>query len=177
MRRAVLALALLASGCGGERAGEAPAPARPPSPPAIPTVGDLDDSFEDDLPADTLAEPLADTLEAAPLPDPGPSFAPFLTEFKVALQNGSARGLAAPGLSAEDLAAVMDDPAVQQRVLAAGVDRYRREGTRREVYVVVGYDTDGNVVPEDEAETESGVGLVFDVVEGSYRLVRVERAG
>ncbi|WP_143536898.1 hypothetical protein [Rubricoccus marinus] len=177
MKRWALAVALLASGCGGENAQQPAAPALPPAPPSIPDVGDLDDfddAFED---ADSLGTPEADSLEATALPDPGPSFAPFLTEFKVALQKGTARRLAAPGLSAQDFAAVAEDDAVRQHVLAAGVERYRREGTRREVYVVVGYDAEGNVVPEDEAITESAVGLTFDVVDGAYRLVRIERAG
>ena len=106
---------------------------------------------------------------------PVPTFAPFLREFKVALQNGDAAGLAA-GVPAGDLAA-LGDPDFQREVLAAGADRYSRDGTRRETYVVVGFDGDGNVVPEDEAVTESGLGLVFDVVDGAYRLVRVSRAG
>ena len=182
MKRWALALALVAAGCGGEKTQETPAPALPPAPPAIPEVGDLDDGGfldEDDPGADSLAE--ADTVASgAPEPAPAaPSFAPFLSEFKVALQNGTARRHAALGddLSPEALAFVADDPAFRQKILAAGADRYRRYGTRRETYVVVGYDREGNVVPEDEAETESGAGLVFDIVDGEYRLVRIDLAG
>lgn len=179
---ALMAAVLLAAGCGGESAQTEAGPALPPAPPDLPDVGDLDDAaFASDLdsldlaPDSTAADTLASS-EADPAPA-APSFEPFLREFKVALQNGRARDLAASGLSAEDLAAVADDAAFRQRVLAAGPDRYRRYGTRRETYLVVGYDADGAIVPEDEAVTESAVGLIFDVVEGEYRLVRIERAG
>ncbi|HIG74115.1 MAG TPA: hypothetical protein EYQ24_05960 [Bacteroidetes bacterium] len=179
MRRlALLGLVALAA-CGGE---ETPQTTDDEAfvPPAPPTLEPLDvDSLgldEDDLAMDSLALADSASAEAEPLPA-APDFAPFLSEFKRALQTGAAERYAAPGLDDADLAFLVDDPAFRQRFLAAPPDRYRREGTRREVYVVVGYDLEGNVVPEDEAETESGLGLVFDVVDGAYRLVRVSAAG
>ncbi|MEL6614433.1 MAG: hypothetical protein AAFQ43_01770 [Bacteroidota bacterium] len=185
MRPLALVLAVLvATGCGGDSAQTEAGPALPPAPPDLPDVSDLDDAdfasdldsldlVVDSLVADTLAsgEPEADPAPAAP------SFEPFLREFKVALQTGRVADLAAKGLPAADLAAVADDADFRPRILSAGADRYRRYGTRREAYLVVGYDADGAVVPEDEAVTESALGLVFDVVDGEYRLVRVERAG
>lgn len=176
----VLVTAALAAGCGSDGSPEAPGPALPPAPPTIPEA--VDETFEDDLgelaPDSLAAGALADSLDAldeAQEAAPVPTFAPFLTEFKTALQTGRAAALAS-GVPAAELAALADAD-VQREVLAAGPDRYRRDGTRREAFVVVGYDGEGNVVAEDEAVTESAVGLVFDVVDGEYRLVRIDRAG
>ena len=182
-RFALVALAVLVAGCGGDPSDGEATTAFVPPPPPDPEVADVLDDLEP-FPADSLGRDsvLAETpntiLGDEPVPStPPPTFAPFLRDFKEALQTGDARRFAAPTLSASDLALVAEDPAFSQRVLEAGPERYRRDGTRREVYVVVGYDLDGNIVPEDEAETESSLGLVFDVVDGAYKLVRVEPAG
>ena len=178
-----LAFAALAAGCGGDSSeGETPTafvPPPPPDPEVEEALEDLDPFPMDSLARDSVLAGTPNTiLEDEPGPSaPPPTFAPFLRDFKQALQTGDAGRFAAPTLSASDLALVAEDAAFRQRVLEAGPERYRRDGMRREVYVVVGYDMDGNVVPEDEAETESSLGLVFDVVGGAYRLVRVEAAG
>ncbi len=62
-------------------------------------------------------------------------------------------------------------------VLALTARDFRRDGTRRQSAVVVGYDAEGQIVPQDEALTESAAVLTFDVVGGAYRLVGVELAG
>ena len=180
----IAALPLVAlSACGGESAQDTSTVALPPEPPSFPEPDAFDDDDFEDLAATPDTSVTADTLATSPEASgdatPAPTFEPFLREFKVALQEGGARRYAAIGssLTADDLAALTADPAFQQKVLAAGPDRYRRYGNRRETYVVVGFDADGNIVPEDEAVTESGLGLVFDIVDGAYRLVRIERAG
>ena len=180
-RFALVGLAVLVAGCGPDESESETTTAFVPPPPPAPEVVEVPDDLEPFPEADSLA-PDSALAETTALPEEGPSmppptFEPFLRDFKEALQTGDAERFAAPALSASDLALVLDDDAFRQRVLEAGPDRYRRDGMRREVYVVVGYDMDGNVVPEDEAETESGLGLVFDVVEGAYKLVRVEPAG
>ena len=61
--------------------------------------------------------------------------------------------------------------------LALSARDFRRDGTRRQASVVVGYDRDGRVVRQDEAAREEAVVLTFDVVDGAYRLVGVEPPG
>ena len=176
-RLALLTLGIALAACGGETeptpSAAAYVPPAPPAPEAFAPADSLGFVAEaDSLALDSLA--VNDSAAVTEAPPPAPSFAPFLARFKQALQTGDAAPFAAEGV---DLGPLADDPAFRQRVLAAPPDRYRREGTRREVWVVVGYDMEGNVVPEDEAETESGLGLVFDVVDGAYRLVSLNAAG
>ena len=73
-------------------------------------------------------------------------------------------------------AAFVGEP-FRSRVLALTPRDFARDGAAREVTVIVGYDAGGNVVPQDEAETEASLTLRFEVVEGTYRLVRVAPAG
>ncbi|MEM1056599.1 MAG: hypothetical protein AAGI52_13835 [Bacteroidota bacterium] len=182
MKRPLLVgLVILAAGCGGEEATESETSVFIPPPPPSEDAFAPPDTLGFFPEADSLvvedSQAVADSILVPEAPPAAPSFAPFLQEFKQALQTDTADQFAGPDLPTGDLALVTEDPAFLQRVLATPPDRFRREGTQREVWVVVGYDMDGNVVPEDEAETESGLGLVFDVVDGAYRLVRVDSAG
>ncbi|MEM6326083.1 MAG: hypothetical protein AAF791_03100 [Bacteroidota bacterium] len=172
---ALMVLTVALAACGGT---EEPIPEEEGVFVPVPSPEDLEvpaDSFDTFPEADSLAldslivEDSVQVTEA-----PAPSFAPFLAQFKQALQTGDVEAFAAEGV---DVWVLANDPAFQQQVLAAPPDQYSREGTRRETWVVVGFDVEGNVVPEDEADTESGLGLVFDVVDGAYRLVRVDMAG
>ena len=81
------------------------------------------------------------------------------------------------GTVSEQLSPLLDDPAFRDGVLALTPRDFRRAATSRTATVIVGYDADGTVVPQEEAETESSLTLRFDVLEGEYRLVGLEVAG
>lgn len=186
MRAAPLVLGVLLAACGGsDREGIAVTEAAPvervaPRPP--PRVAPLDTVYADsgqyaDPRLDTLLadSAAADTLEAVSAPD----FRAFWPRFREALRTGPEAVAALADLAPESvpLDPLLDDAVFRDRVLALTARDFRRAGTVRDVWVRVGFDRDGNVVPEDEAETESGLGLRFEVVDGAYRLVRLEVGG
>ena len=124
----------------------------------------------DSLRGDTLglgpAEP--DSLAAPDAPAPPdvapPDFAPAWRAF----------------LDGRDLAASPDVARVAARALAppfepavrdASPRAFQRDGARRTATVRVGFDAAGAVVPQDEAVRDSTLRLVFDLVDGAYRLV------
>ena len=195
MRAALLLAALAASACGGDSARsvevtEAPADAftgRPPTAPPDTSVLDLvrlDSLRRDSLRADSLR---ADSVrQSEPVSPAAPDFRAFWPRFQAAVREGRpavarlaafSDGLERSAFDGHLFEAVFGSEPFRSRVLALGPRAFERDGTRRAVTVLVGYDTDGEVVPEDEAETESAVTLAFDVVDGAYRLVALRLAG
>ena len=144
----------------------------------------LDSLRRDSLRADSLrTEAGAGPPPAAPAPQ-GPEFQAFWPRFKDAVRGGAGPTAALARFSAdlrrEDFGDAYESAfgaPFRDRVLALAPRDFRRDGTAREVTVTVGYDADGRVVPQDEAETESAVTLRFDVVDEAYRLVSVALAG
>lgn len=185
MRPLALAVAAVLAACGGDREGVAVTEAEPvgrvaPLPPGrtapLDTVyadsGLYADPRLDSLLADSAAR--ADALEPA---DAAPDFRRFWPRFQRALRTSpdSVEALARLRPGSAPVEAV-EGPFLD-RALALTARDFRRDGTVRDVQIRVGYDPDGRVVPEDEAATESSVTLRFEVVDGAYRLVRVDMAG
>ncbi len=202
MRRGALLLAALAVGaCGGDRpqgveVTEAPPEselrARPGRPAPLDTVyADsglfVDPSLRpDSLRRDSLRRDSlrADSVRQARAARP--DFRPFWPGFLRAVRSGPDAVAALTAFSdvlprdAFDDAlypAVFSDGPFRDGLLGLTARDFRRDGTRRAVTVTVGYDADGRVVREDEAVTESAAVLTFDVVDGAYRLVRIDLAG
>ena len=182
-----LALAGALAGCGGDApeglpVGQAPPPeafARDPfaAPPgtAARRAGDPDSLGAralrpDSLPADSLrthagldslrAEPPSAPAAADAAPDLDAAWRAFLGGRDLAT-TPAARRAAARALA----------PPFGPAVRAAQPRTFRRDGTLRTAVVRVGFDAGGAVVPQDEAVRDSTVRLVFDVVDGAYRLV------
>jgi len=65
----------------------------------------------------------------------------------------------------------------RSRVLALTPRDFALEGASREATILIGYDADGQIVPQDEADTESSVSIRFEVVGGAYRLGEINPAG
>lgn len=202
MRRGGLLLAALAVGaCGGDRpqgveVTEAPPESelrpRPGRPAPLDTVyADpglfVDPSLRpdslraDSLRRDSLRQDSLRQAQAARL-----DFRSFWPEFLRAVRSGPEAVAALTAFSDalprdafdETLyPAAFEDEAFRAGVLDLTARDFRREGTRRVVAVTVGFDADGEVVAEDEAVTESAAILAFDVVDGTYRLVRIDLAG
>lgn len=203
MRRArtVLALALVVAACGDEQPrGVQVTEARDdPRPPARPRGGLAFDSVYADsgLYADPGpdAEPGLDSLRRDSLrrdalppseaqPAAAPDFRAFWPRFRDAVRAGrqataaltAGTGPVSPESFGETFETALGPP-FREGVLALTPRDFRRDGTAREARVVVGYDADGQTVPQDEAVTESAVTLRFDVVEGTYRLVSLTVVG
>lgn len=132
----------------------------------------------DSLRRDSIAR--APALPAAPAAD----FAAFWPRFQTAVRAGREPTTALTRFSGdlrrEDFGtafeAAFGEP-FRARVLALTPRDFRRDGTARQATVVVGYDADGAIVPQDEAVTESAVVLRFDIVDGAYRMVSVTPTG
>jgi len=132
----------------------------------------------------TLADSalVADSVEVAPADSvlAPPDFAPFWTGFQAAVRSGNVDavtryakiGEVGLGLVDVDRAYItaFTEP-FKTAVLSLSPRDFERAETAREVRVVVGFDADGRVVPEDEADTDSAIQLRFDVVDGRYRWV------
>ncbi|MEM1117793.1 MAG: hypothetical protein AAF845_13885 [Bacteroidota bacterium] len=196
MRAAVLAMALVLAACGGEREGVTVTEAEPVASlaPSVPPPPRLDapldtvdaDSLLGDLAPDSLA---ADTTDADTIAASGPDFRAFWPRFRDALAAGpeavapltafapdSLRPSYAPPF--EDLLSEIQDGGLfRDPILALTARDFRVDGDARDVWVTVAYDEDGNVTVEDEGVSESGLGLRFEVVDGAYRLVRIDVAG
>lgn len=200
MRRAVLlALAVALGACGGERpqgVEVTEADDEVASAPARPSVGALESAAPDTagiaeaqrdsltradaLRRDSLRQDSLARAEAA-----RPDFRVFWPRFRTAVLGGR-DGVAARTAFSDDLPPeafeLLYEVAFGPGPFRDGLQRlsardFRRDGTRREAVVVVAYDADGRVVPEDEGVTESGLVLAFDVVDGAYRLVGLQLAG
>ena len=147
----------------------------------------LDSLRLDSLRADSLRrDSLRRGAEAGPAAPsvPAADFTAFWPRFKAAVRAGLEPTMAlaqfSPDFPREDFGttfeAAFGDP-FRSRVLALTPRDFRRDGTAREAMMTVGYDAEGEIVPQDEAETESAVIVRFDVVDGAYRLVSVQLAG
>ena len=126
----------------------------------------------------------ADSTRQAAERRAGPDFRTFWPTFRAAVETGpeAVRLLAATARLPRDefdrlYDAAFGGPPFRDLALALTPRDFRTDGTAREARLVIGYDTDGNAVPQDEATTESSVTLRFEVVDGAYRLVAIERAG
>ncbi len=201
---AVASLAVAAAGCGGdqprgvqvtEATDDARLPARPRQSLAFDTVyadsgryadPRLDSLRRDSLRADSLSargDEAGSESPAAEPASPAASFQAFWPRFRDAVRAGAEPTAAlvrfSGDLRREDFGATFGSAfgaPFRGPVLALAPRDFRRNGAAREVTVTVGYDARGEVVPEDEAETESSVTLRFDVVDGAYRLVSVALA-
>lgn len=200
MRRAALALALLVAGCGGgdrqsvvvtEADAPAPRAQRAGLSPLDTVYADsglfVDPSLRlDSLRADSLRRDsvrLDSLTRATPA---APDFRRFWPRFQSAVRRDRAAVAALAAFSGtmtrdefDEIyydAAFRDGP-FREKVLALTPRDFERDGTARRVWIVVGFDVDGEIVPEDEADTESGLELRFDVVDGAYRLVGLALAG
>ncbi|GAB5535481.1 MAG: hypothetical protein Rubg2KO_17300 [Rubricoccaceae bacterium] len=174
----VVALAL--SGCGDDTPTvtitEAdPVAERRPLMPDTSSLGTPDSTIADSaLVVDSVEVASIDTV-AAP-----PDFAPFWTTFQAAVRSGNVDavtryaklGEAGLGLADVDHAYItaFTEP-FKTAVLSLSPRDFERDETAREVRVVVGFDAEGRVVPEDEADTDESIRIQFDVVDGRYRWV------
>ena len=134
----------------------------------------------DSMLADSLR---ADTVDVAAAPAavaPPQQFDPFWTAFQAAVRTGNVNAVAQYAKIGEGGIGLVDvDQAYikaftepfKSSVLALSPRDFERDGTAREIRVVVGFGPDGRVVPEDEADTDEGIRLRFDVVNGRYRWV------
>ena len=175
--------------CKSRPAGGAVTEAPPGGAPA-PAVRDADGdtTYSDsayaasDSLAGTLLDPLARPPAAAA--DSTPDFDAFWADFRAAVRSGRRADLAAlTAPSVRDAAAALAEPfrtpllALDARDLAREPAPAQAGGDARIATTTVGFDAAGNVVPQDEADTDRTVALRFEIVAGAWRLVRVETAG
>lgn len=196
-RRAAALLALALGACGDDRdgpravpVGEAPLPASVGDAWEAPrTAADTSDRLalpplpsDDTLAVDTLAAgPLMadglrpDTLVApppaarpeAPAAPPEPAFGPVWEAFGAETAPPALRAAAARALA----------PPFGDAVGALTPRDFARDGSRRHATVRVGFDDAGAVVPQETAARDSTVHLVFDLVDGAYRLADIRFSG
>ena len=177
---ASLAFLALLGACKGAPSGVAVTEAPPVGFPAAPgryTEGDTTFAgsaftLSDSLAADSLARP------PAPAADSTPDFEAFWADFRAAVRSGRRANVEAlvAGDQTEALAAALGEP-FRTPLLALAPRDLARVGAARVATVVVGFDAEGRVVPEDEADTDSAVVLRFEVVGAAWRLVRADLAG
>lgn len=174
---AVLVMLVLGA-CGGEPSGvtvgEAPPVVLAPPPSRTPVAA------RDTVYADTLqvsgsdsAAVAADTLAVRPEPDEA------LEALQRAVRDGrrSALTTLAPDVPATDLDllwVLVESGPFRDGLLALAPRDLRRDGSARTARVVVGYDAAGQIVPQDEAETDRALAVRFDAVDGVYRIVGVD---
>ena len=130
-----------------------------------------DAAFADSLRADSLAgRPLPPARLAAPRtrrPRPTPDFRAFWTAFRAAVRAGRRAAVAARATRRRRTtsAAVLDEP-FRAPLLALDATALRRDGDARVATLVVGYDAEGRVVPQDEADTDAALVLRFETRRG-----------
>lgn len=192
MRLRALLLGLLALGaCKGAPEGvavtEAPPVAFPPAPARYAdgdtTYGAVDSLFSDSLAA---GAPAADSAARAPaaVRDTTPDFGRFWAAFRTAARSGrrsDVAGLAVvgPGGVARDVwpqaASALTTEPFRTPLLALDARSLAYDGAARTASLLVGFDTNGAVVPQAEAETDSAVLLRFEIVDApggrAWRLV------
>ncbi|MEO0558824.1 MAG: hypothetical protein AAF170_11645 [Bacteroidota bacterium] len=176
----LIAVALLSVGCGEDT----PTVTITEADPVAERRPQLADTSELAMADTTLADSalVVDSVEVAPVDTVAapPDFAPFWTTFQGAIRSGNVNavtrfaklGEAGIGLADVDQAyiAAFTEP-FKTAVLTLTPRDFERDGTIREIRVVVGFDAEGRVVPEDEADRDEAIRLQFDVVDGRYRWV------
>lgn len=177
---AVVAVALVATGCRRERPG-VPVGQADDTPYVLPSL----DAFAADTlaagdslalrPPDSLA---ADSVRADAPADVAPAWAAVQAAVRTRREDAW-RALAGDGADAarawEWLAAETPaGEAFRAGLLALSPRELARDGTARTARVVVGFDAAGRVVPQDEAETDRTLAVRLDVAGGAYRVVAVE---
>ena len=177
-----LFLGVLVAGCGEREPGvvvtEAdPVAERAPVPVDTAARVDPDTTQLDTVLVDPGETVTPDTAAAAP------SFDVFWPQFQASVRSGNVSAVTGyawtgeGGLGAVDLdgayITAFTEP-FKTAVLALTPRDFRREGTARSVRVVVGFDGEGRVVPEDEADTDRSIRLRFDAVGDRYRWVGFE---
>lgn len=179
---AVLWLAAVGSGCGSDAPGVPVGQAAEdsynvprPSPwrsNALDTVY-ADTLAPDPSRADSRAADTAAVAEARQVPDVGPVWQ-AVQEAARRRQRAAwdAATGQAPGASLAWEA--LDGGPFLDGLLALTPRDLRRDGSARMARIVVGYDADGRVVPQEEAERDRTLTLRLDVVDGAYRVVDVE---
>ncbi len=195
MRSAALLVSLLALGAckrgpEGVAVTEAP-PVAFPSAPGRYTEGDTTYAGADSLlVADSLLADSAVAAAAVAAPDSTPDFGRFWGAFRAAARSGRRADVTALAVVGPNGVARADWPQAAEaittdpfRALIAALDAQSLafDGPARVATLTVGFDSDGNVVPEDEADTDSSVLLRFEIAEApggrAWRLVRVDFAG
>ncbi len=197
MRHAVLLVSLLALGaCKGGPEGVAVTEAPPVAFPAAPgryAAGDTTFADADSLLApDAPDAPLADSVAPPPVAahDSAPDFGSFWAAFRAAARSGRRADVAALAVVGPGGVARADWPTVAEaittepfRAQIAALDSrsLAYDGPARTATLTVGFDSEGNVVPQDEADTDSSMILRFEIVEApggrAWRLVRADVAG
>ncbi len=133
-----------------------------------------DSILADSLVADTVSIAPVDTVIAPP------DFGPFWTAFQASIRSGNVNAVTRFATLGEDGVGLANvDQAYikaftgpfKNAVLSLSPRDFERDETAREIRVVVGFNAEGRVVPEDEADTDEGIRLRFDVVNGRYRWV------
>ncbi len=195
MRSAALLVSLLALGAckrgpEGVAVTEAPPVAFPEAPGRY-TQGDTtyagaDSLFlVDSLLADSVAEAAPDVAR-----DSTPDFGRFWTAFRAAARSGrradaATLAVVGPGGIAradwpQAAEAITTEP-FRAQIAALDARSLDYDGPARTATLTVGFDAEGNIVPEDEADTDSSVILRFEIVEApggrAWRLVRADIAG
>lgn len=134
----------------------------------------VDSTRADTLETDSVEVVAADTAAAIPPPD----FDAFWIEFQAAVRSGNVGAvtryakLGEEGIGLEDIdqayIKAFTEP-FKSAVLSLSPRDFERDETARKIRVVVGFDENGRVVPEDEADRDRAIQLQFDVVNGRYR--------
>ena len=172
---------IVLAGCGDDKPSvtitEAdPVAERTPSTVDTSALAASDSTLTDSLViADSADVALVDSVAAPP-----PDFNAFWTQFQAAVRSGRVGAvtqyakLGGDGIGLVDIdkayISAFTEP-FKSAVLSLSPRDFERDSLAREIRVVVGYDADGRVVPEDEADTDSAILLRFDVINGRYRWV------
>lgn len=188
---ALLALGACKRGPEGVAVTEA-APVAFPEAPGRYAEGDTTYADVDSLvAADSLAQ-VDSSAAASPaaVEQLAPDFTLFWAAFRAAARSGRRTDVAAlavvgPGGIARDAwpqaaEAVTTEP-FRARLLALDAPNLAYDGGARTATLVVGYNSEGAVVPQDEADADASLTLRFETVDApggrGWRLVRAERAG
>lgn len=182
MRIVVVAVAFLVAGCGDDRPtveiteGDPVAERRPLVTDDTSALAMADSIRADTLRADSVEVAVEDSAAAPPPPE----FDAFWIQFQAAVRSGNVNavtryaklGEEGIGLADIDQAYIkaFSEP-FRSALLALSPRDFERDSVAREIQVVVGFDENGRVVPEDEADSDESIRLRFDVIDGRYRWV------
>jgi hypothetical protein len=180
---AAVALAALLGACESRPSGVAVTEAPPVGfPSAGGRYSDGDTTYSDSAYAlsDSLAsDSLVRTAEAPA--DSAPDFDAFWAAFRAAVRSGRGGSIEAlasgPAVVRSESAGDAFAEPFRSGLLALTARDLARDGAARVAVATVGYDAGGDVVPEEEAETDSSAILRFEIVGNAWRLVRIDLAG